>query len=189
VTTWEAAVKELASKNVESADVGSVEEQAPPDDADQDECAVQFAAVPKVRFNVQVPVPVAVMEFIPATNVTGEPEMAEVPEVTVPEAPEAIYISNVPCAPSSTKFIVLLPAVAHLPSKSELICAPSTTNTCPITKYRGTSTAWAGVGVIKGKIKLATKASSTIRDRSLFRNYSLQSLVSSCYKPVPFRAG
>ena len=106
VRTCEAAVKELASKNVESADVGSVEEQAPPEEADQELCAVQFAAVPKVKLSVQVPVPVAVMEFIPATKVTGEPDITEVPDATVPEAPEAIYISKVPCVPSSTKFIV-----------------------------------------------------------------------------------
>jgi hypothetical protein len=90
VTTWLAAVKELALKCVFDAEVGTLAVQYDPSDAAQLFTVSQFAAVPIVRLSVQVPVPVAVMEFSPAASVTGDPLITEVPEVTVPVVPDAI---------------------------------------------------------------------------------------------------
>ena len=128
VKTCDAAVKELALKMVLSAEVGTLAPDTPPVAALHVLTVFQLAAVPSVKARVQVPAPLEVRTFAPADKVTTLPVIVAVPEVTVPDAPLANVMVNVPAPPVVDRFKVVLPAVAILPASATVITAPLVIN-------------------------------------------------------------
>ena len=121
-------MKELALKIVLSAEVGTEAPETPPVAALQVFTSFQLAAVPSVRFRVQVPAPLEVTVFAPAARASTLPVIVAVPDVTVPVHPLPSVIVNVPAPPVVDRVSVVFPAVATLPVTSLVITAPLVIN-------------------------------------------------------------
>lgn len=116
-----------------SALVGTDAPDTPPSEADQLLTVFQLPPVPRVRASVQLPAPLAVTVFAPATNALGLSVMVAVPEVRVPVHPLARVMVNVP-APPVVDRVRSVDAPTTRPVTSEVMTTPLVIKAWPTTQ-------------------------------------------------------